>query len=71
MPDAKAMTLRLPLETAKELDAVAQVDEVPVSEAIRRAIDAHIAARRDDREFQERLRRSIEANQEMLRRLEG
>jgi predicted transcriptional regulator len=69
MQKAKAMTLRLPAETARNLDTVAQVDQVPVSEAVRTAIDAHIWARRQNKEFRERLQRSIEENQEMLKRL--
>jgi predicted DNA-binding protein len=65
----KAMTLRLPLETAKDLEAIAQVDQIPVSEAVRSAIDAHIEARRKDSEFRKRLKQSIEENREILERL--
>ena len=65
----KAMTLRLPLETAKDLETVAHVDRIPVSEAVRTAIDAHIDSRRHDEDFRKRLRQSIEENQEILERL--
>jgi hypothetical protein len=44
------------------------VDEVSIQE-IRRAIAAHIEARRQDKEFRERLRASIERNREILERL--
>jgi hypothetical protein len=69
MERTKAMTLRLSTQAAKELETVAQVDDVPVSEAVRVAIDAHIEKRRQDKEFKDRLRRSIEENQEILERL--
>jgi predicted transcriptional regulator len=65
----KNMTLRLTDEQAAELDAIAQVENVPVAEEVRRALAEHIAARRKDREFQARLKASIERNQEILRRL--
>ena len=65
----KTMTLRLTDEQARELEAVARVDEMPVSEAVRQAIDERIAARRKDKDFQGRLRRLLEENQEALERL--
>lgn len=65
----KAMTLRLDAEKAAELEAVARVDEMPISEAARLAIDEHIERRRRDKEFQERRQRLIEENREILDRL--
>lgn len=50
-----AFTMRLPEEKAAELEAVAQADEMHVSEAVREAIDRHIEARRKDKDFQARL----------------
>jgi predicted DNA-binding protein len=67
--DTKAMTLRLPSETAKDLEATAKVDGVTVSEAVREAIETHIESRRKDTDFRDRLRRSIEENKELLERL--
>ncbi|HUB99699.1 MAG TPA: hypothetical protein VMS11_07740 [Solirubrobacterales bacterium] len=49
MPN-KALTLRLPEEKVAELAAVAQADKMHVSDAVREAIDNHIAARRADQE---------------------
>ena len=43
----------------------------PVNEEIRRAIAAHIEARRQDAEFQKRLQDSIDRNKEILERLAG
>jgi predicted DNA-binding protein len=65
----KTMTLRLSDELATDLEAMARVDDVPVSEAIRVAIDERIKARRDDKQFQARLRRLRAENQRALERL--
>jgi hypothetical protein len=67
--DVKAMTLRLRREQAVELEAVAAADGVSVSDAVRAAIDAHIAARRADPRFQDRLRRNLEEQRAILERL--
>jgi predicted DNA-binding protein len=68
MPD-KAMSLRLPEDLAAELAAVARTDDMPISEAVREAIDQHIAARRADKDFQRRLKRRLEEDREVLERL--
>jgi Mg-chelatase subunit ChlI len=67
----KARTLRLPLDQAQELEAIAGVDEVSVNEEIRRAVAAHIEARRQDADFRKRLQNSIDRNKEILERLAG
>ncbi len=67
--DLKAMTLRLQRDQAAALTAVAAADGVSVSDAVRAAIDAHIGARRADSAFQERLRRNLEEQREILERL--
>lgn len=66
---AKAMTIRLDDEQAEELNAIAQTEEVPVSQVIREAISALVETRRHDAEFQERLRASVERNRKILERL--
>jgi hypothetical protein len=65
----RARTLRLPAEQAETLEAIAGIDEVSINEEIRRAIDAHIEARRADPEFRRRLRESLDRNREILERL--
>lgn len=57
------MTLRMSDDQAAMLDAVARADEVSISEAIRTAIDRHIAERRADPEFQTRLALMVEESQ--------
>ncbi|HWF49767.1 MAG TPA: hypothetical protein VG294_03890 [Solirubrobacteraceae bacterium] len=69
MDDTKAMTLRLSAKQAKELETVAQIDQVPVSEAVRTAIESHIEARRQDAEFRDRLRQALEEQRDILERL--
>ena len=65
----KAMTLRLDTDTAEQLEAVAQVEGVPVAEVIREALVEHIQSRRNDAGFQERLTASLERNRTILERL--
>jgi len=67
--ETKSFTLRLPAPLADELATVAEVDSVPVQQAVRDAIVEHIAARRKDKTFQDRLRASAERHREILERL--
>jgi hypothetical protein len=71
MMTSRARTLRLPLDQAQELEAIADVDEISVNEEIRRAIAAHIEARRQDADFRKRLQDSLDRNREILERLAG
>jgi hypothetical protein len=52
-----------------DTEAVARVDNITVSEAVRRAITEHVVAKRSDREFQEWLDRFMSENQAILERL--
>ena len=65
----KAMTLRLQEDLARELEAIARVEDISVSEAVRRAITEHVEAKRSDRAFQKRLDRFMNENQAILERL--
>lgn len=67
----KATSLRLPEDQAAELAAVARADGMKISEAVRQAIDKHIAERRSDPGFQERLRTVLEEDREVIERLRG
>lgn len=51
----KAMILRLDSGQAAELEAVARIEGLPMSEVVRAAIDEHIARRCGDEGFQRRL----------------
>jgi metal-responsive CopG/Arc/MetJ family transcriptional regulator len=65
---SKVMSLRLAEDLGAELAAVARADGMPISEAIRKAIEHYIEARRTDREFRERLKRLLEEDREILER---
>jgi hypothetical protein len=65
----KVMSLRLPEEIAAEIAAVARADEISVSKAIREAIETHIASRRSDKAFKDRLKKRLEEDRELLERL--
>jgi predicted transcriptional regulator len=65
----KNLLLRLDVDLAEELQAVATVEDRPVSEVVREAIRALVADRRTDSDFQERLRTAARDQQRLLRRL--
>jgi metal-responsive CopG/Arc/MetJ family transcriptional regulator len=67
---SKVISLRLPEKLAAELAVVARADDMPVSEAIRKAIEEYIAARGTDQAFKKRLKQRLEEDREVLRRLE-
>ena len=69
MAQTKNLLLRLDVDLAEELQAVATVEGRPVSEIVREAIRALVAERRSDGEFQERLRTAARDQQRLLRRL--
>ncbi len=63
------MTLRLPDDQADELEAVARAEGMTVSETVRDAITEHIARKRKDKAFRERLKAVMERDREILDRL--
>jgi metal-responsive CopG/Arc/MetJ family transcriptional regulator len=65
----KVTTLRLTRSQAAELDAVARVQGVLVSEALREAIRRYIAESRAEPQFKERLQRLLEEDHEVFERL--
>jgi hypothetical protein len=67
--ETKMLTLRLPAEQAQDIETLARVHGVSVSEEIRDAIAARVEAKRTDREFQERLQRLLEQERTVLERL--
>jgi hypothetical protein len=65
----KSMTLRLAAAQAMELETLARIDDIPVTEAVRQAIDEHIERRRRDDDFRKRLDAFMESEREILERL--
>ncbi|HEX4188962.1 MAG TPA: DUF6290 family protein [Solirubrobacteraceae bacterium] len=60
------MSLRLDDDQARALNALAMAEETSVSDVIREAVADRIEKRRNDKEFQARLKRAVERNQETL-----
>ena len=71
MAKTKNVLLRLDPELAALLQAVADVEERPVSEVAREAIRSLIEARRADASFQRRLAASAARQATTLRKLEA
>ncbi len=69
MNDTKVMSLRLSRELADELAALARVEDVSISEAIRAAIHRYIANCGSNKAFKDRLRKRLEEDREFLERL--
>jgi len=69
MNQSKSMTLRLSSEQAEELEAIARAEGLSVSDEVREAIAEHIARKRNDKDFRERLRTVMERDREILERL--
>ena len=65
----KAMTLRLEAEQYEVLQTMAEVQERPVSEVVRTAIDEKIERARNDDEFQKRVEAAMERHQKLLKKL--
>jgi len=63
------MTLRLPSDQADELEAVARAEGMSVADTVREAITEHIARKRKDKAFRDRLRAVMERDREILERL--
>src|ERR1700749_2824933 len=66
---SKAISLRLPEPMAAELAAIARTQDVAVSEVIREAVENYIVSRSRDKDFQQRLRKQLEEDREILERL--
>ena len=65
----KVTTVRLEKELADELAAVARVDGMSASDAIREAVAGHVAERRADPDFQKALRVRMEEDRQVLEQL--
>lgn len=67
MKPVKAMTIRLTTEQADALETVASVEDRPISEVIRAAIEEHIDSRRKDPAFQDSLKERLARARRLLR----
>jgi hypothetical protein len=69
MNETRVTTIRQTADQHAELEAVAQVEGVPVSQIVREAIAETLEKRRNDPEFRARLRRHLDDNRRILERL--
>ena len=69
MNNGKIISVRMPDELAAQIDATARAEGVSISEAMRAAAYRYIATRRSDHDFQERLRKRLEEDREVLEAL--
>jgi predicted transcriptional regulator len=69
--ETKNLLLRLDPELGAQLQAVADVEGRPMSEVVREAIRSLIELRRQDEEFQRRLRKSAREQGRTLRALKA
>lgn len=67
MKPTKAMTIRLTTEQADALETVASVEDRPISEVIRAAIEEHIDSRKKDPAFQDSLKDRLARARRLLR----
>jgi Arc/MetJ-type ribon-helix-helix transcriptional regulator len=67
----RAISVRLPDEMAVDLDQIARISGVSVSEVVREAICSYLSACRTDESFQARLREQLEKDREALERMAG
>jgi Arc/MetJ-type ribon-helix-helix transcriptional regulator len=63
-----AISVRIPEKTAAEIAAVARIEGVSVSEVIRAGIYRHLSLLHTDPAFQDRLRKRLEEDREILER---
>lgn len=67
----RALSVRLPDDLAGEIDVIARVEGVSVSETVRAALHSFVSTRRSDEDFKERLRQRIEKDRQVLERFGG
>ena len=69
MNNGKIISVRLPDDLAVQATALARAEGVSVSEVMRAAAYRYIATRRADQDFKERLKKRLEEDAEILKRL--
>lgn len=69
MMNNKVTSLRLDQDLAADLAAVARADGMTISDVVREAVDKHIAERRADEDFKQRLKKRMEEERKVMERL--
>jgi hypothetical protein len=63
-----AISVRVPEKFAAEIAVIARIEDVSVSEVIRAAIYRHLSLLHADQAFQDRLRKRLDEDREILER---
>ena len=71
MSPRKAMSVRLPDSMNAQLNALARVDGVHISELVREALEDYMARRASEKDFKERLQQRLEEDWKVLQQLRG
>ena len=64
--DVKTISVRMPAEQYGLVDTIARIEEIPVAEAVRRAVDLMVEEKRRDVDFRERVLASVERARKLL-----
>lgn len=64
--DMKTVSVRMPAEQYGLVDTIARIEEMPVAETVRRAVDLMIEEKRHDPDFRERVLASVEKARKLL-----
>lgn len=68
LSETTPITVRVPVDVATEIAAVARAEGVNVSEVIRAGMYRHLSSLRTDPAFQKRLRRRLDEDREIMER---
>ena len=67
MSPNKAMSVRLPDAMNAQINALARIEEVHVSELVREAIEEYMSRRRSEKDLKERLKQRMEDDWQILK----
>lgn len=66
MSDPKKTSVQIPETMTVELVAIAHVRNISLEDALREALEEYIPARRNDKDFEERLEKLLDEDREVL-----
>jgi hypothetical protein len=62
----RAMSVRIPMDHFRALEALSYFDQIPVAEQIRQAVASHIEARRRDEAYVARIQQDLDRRRRMI-----
>jgi Arc/MetJ-type ribon-helix-helix transcriptional regulator len=69
MSPQKAISVRIPAPMEEQINALARIEGVPVSELVREAIEDYMYRRRSEEDLKERLKKRMEEDWKILEHL--